>query len=155
MKKAILTLFLGGAFLVGMAQSEGPSKDAVVGGGPQLSVDKEIHDYGTIAQGANGTCEFTVTNTGDAPLIISNYKGSCGCTVPKCDTKPIAPGATTVITVRYDTKRVGPINKNVTITSNATNAPTKLVRIKGTVEAAKATPTSPVKETSPMAPVNN
>ncbi len=154
MKKAILTFFLGSAFLVGMAQTTA-APEQVVGGGAQISIDKEIHDYGTIAQGANGTCEFTVSNSGDQPLIISNCKGSCGCTVPKCDTKPVAPGASTVITVRYDTKRIGPINKNVTITSNASNSPTKVVRIKGTVEKAAATPTSPEKEKSPMAPVNN
>ncbi|MGV3637170.1 MAG: DUF1573 domain-containing protein [Flavobacteriales bacterium] len=121
--------------------------------GPQLSVDKEVHDYGTIAQGGNGTCEFTVTNTGDQPLIITNCKGSCGCTVPKCDTAPIMPGAKTTITVKYDTKRVGPINKSVTISSNATNTPEKIVRIKGTVEGAPETPTSPMKEASPMAPI--
>lgn len=124
-----------------------------VGGGPILTLDKEVHDYGTIAQGDNGTCEFTVTNTGDAPLIITNCKGSCGCTVPKCETEPIKPGAKTTITVKYDTKRVGPINKSVTISSNATNSPEKIVRIKGTVEAGPETPTSPVKEVSPMAPV--
>lgn len=150
MKKAILTLFLGSMFLVGMGQD---AANAVKGSGPMISVDKEVHDYGTISQGANGTCEFTVTNTGDAPLIINNCKGSCGCTVPKCDTKPVVPGESTVITVRYDTKRVGPINKSVTISSNAANSPTKIVRIKGTVEAAAATPTNPVKEASPMVPV--
>jgi hypothetical protein len=73
--------------------------------------------------------------------------------VPKCDTAPVKPGEKTVITVKYDTNRVGPINKSVTISSNATNAPEKIVRIKGTVEASATTPTSPVKEPSPMAPV--
>jgi hypothetical protein len=63
------------------------------------------------------------------------------------------PGGKTTITVKYDTKRVGPINKNVTITSNAANMPEKIIRIKGTVEGAPETPTSPVKESSPMAPV--
>ena len=111
-----------------------------------------MHDYGTIDQGANGTCEFKVTNTGDQPLIISNCKGSCGCTVPKCDTAPIAPGQSTLVTVKYDTNRSGPINKSVTISSNATNAPEKIVRIKGEVKAGATTPTSPVKEVSPMAP---
>lgn len=106
---------------------------AVGQSGPMLQVDKDVHDYGTIAQGANGECAFTVTNTGDAPLIITNCKGSCGCTVPKCDTAPIAPGQKSVITVRYDTKRTGPINKSVTITSNAVNEPDKVVRLKGMV----------------------
>ena len=50
--------------------------------GPSISLDKDIHDYGTIQQGANGTCEFTVTNSGTEPLILSRCKGSCGCTVP-------------------------------------------------------------------------
>ena len=94
--------------------------------------------HGTIKQGGNGECVFTVTNTGDQPLIISNCQGSCGCTVPKCETAPIKPGAKSSITVKYDSNRVGPINKSVTITSNATNAPSKVVRIQGTVEASAA-----------------
>ena len=123
--------------------------------GPMISVDKDVHDYGTIKQGANGTCEFTVTNTGDQPLIITNCQGSCGCTVPKCEKEPIKPGEKSVITVKYDTNRVGAFNKSVTIASNAGNTPSKIVTIKGTVEGSTAatTPTSPVKEVSPMAPV--
>jgi hypothetical protein len=152
MKKFFLTLAIAFTGLATFAQD---NAKPVGGTGPMISVDKEVHDYGNIAQGANGTCEFVVTNTGDAPLILTNCKGSCGCTVPKCDTEPIKPGAKTTITVKYDTKRPGPINKSVTISSNATNAPEKIVRIKGNVDAAEASPTSPVKETSPMAPVNN
>lgn len=150
MKKFILSLGLSAFFLGAMAQQEGK----MVGGtGAQISVDKEVHDYGKIAAGANGTCEFKVTNTGDQPLIITNCKGSCGCTVPKCDTAPIKPGQSTMVTVKYDTKRPGPINKSVTISSNAANAPEKIVRISGTVEPGPETPASPVKEQSPMAPV--
>ena len=150
MKKFIATLSLGALFLGAFAQ-----EGKMVGGtGPMISVDKEAHDYGAIDKGANGTCEFKVTNTGDQPLIISTCKGSCGCTVPKCDTAPVAPGASTIVTVKYDTNREGPIKKSVTISSNATNAPEKMVRIKGEVKAsATATPASPVKEVSPMAPV--
>jgi len=153
MKKFLLSLSLSALFLGAIAQD---NAKPVGGSGPMISLDKDVHDYGTIAYGANGTCEFTVTNTGDQPLILTNCKGSCGCTVPKCDTEPVKPGQKTTITVKYDTKRPGPINKSVTISSNATNAPEKIVRIKGTVDAAPATPaspTSPVKEASPMAPV--
>ncbi len=149
MKKLLLTFGLASLMLGAFAQDAKP----VGGTGPMLTIDKEVHDYGTMAQGGNGTCEFVVTNTGDQPLIITNCKGSCGCTVPKCDTEPVKPGGKTTITVKYDTKRVGPINKQVTITSNATNTPEKIVRIKGTIEGAPETPTSPVKEASPMAPV--
>ena len=106
---------------------------AIAQNGPMIQVDKEVHEYATIAQGANGECSFVVTNTGDAPLIITNCKGSCGCTVPKCDTTPIPPGQKSTVSVRYDTKRTGPINKSVTITSNAVNEPDKIVRVKGMV----------------------
>ena len=150
MKSLLLTISLGILSIGAFAQD---AAKAVGGSGPMISIDKEVHDYGTIAQGANGTCEFTVTNTGDQPLILTNCKGSCGCTVPKCETEPIMPGATTAITVKYDTKRVGAINKSVTVSSNATNEPTKVIRIKGEVAAAPESPSSPVKEASPMAPV--
>ncbi len=124
-----------------------------VSGGPEISVDKDVHDYGTIKQGANGSCEFALTNNGSEPLIISKAKGSCGCTVPEWPKEPIMPGKSAVMTVRYDTKRVGPINKSVTITSNATNASTKVVRIKGKVLASENTEDMPVKK-STMAPAN-
>ena len=73
-------------------------------GGPTLEMDKTVHDYGEIKQNADGNCSFKFTNTGDAPLIISNAKGSCGCTVPVWPKEPIAPGETSEIKVKYDTK---------------------------------------------------
>lgn len=151
MKKAILTFSLMLVAALGInfsaiAQDNGGT--VVTTDGPQLKVDKEVHDYGTIEQGADGTCTFTITNTGTAPLIISMCKGSCGCTVPTCPKEPIAPGASATITVKYDTKRVGPINKSVTITSNAANEPRKIVRIKGTVKA-KPTGSAPVNTGTP------
>ena len=103
--------------------------------GPEISKDKEVHDYGTIANGADGVCYFTITNTGSEPLVITKAKGSCGCTVPDWPKEAIAPGKSAKMSVKYDTKREGKINKSVTITSNATNAPTKVVRIKGEVLA--------------------
>lgn len=127
MKKVLLSMAL--AFgMIGGAMAQGQ-----VVTGPAISMDKEVHDYGDVPYGGDGTCTFVVTNTGTEPLIISQCKGSCGCTVPKCDQNPIAPGATSIITVKYDTKRPGPINKSVTVNSNAVNEPVKVVRIKGTV----------------------
>ena len=145
MKQFLTACFLiAGAFTVAIAQ------------GPSISLDKQVHDYGTISQGADGSCEFTVTNDGTEPLIISRCKGSCGCTVPKCEKTPIMPGATSAISVRYDTKRIGPINKSVTITSNASNEPTKVIRIKGKVEASDINNAggAPVKPASTGAPLN-
>ena len=101
--------------------------------GPKITFSKEVHDYGNIKYDGDPNCSFEFTNTGDEPLIISNAKGSCGCTVPEWPKEPIAPGAKGAIRVKYDTKRPGPINKSVTITSNAINSPDMIIRIKGEV----------------------
>ncbi|MEX1002949.1 MAG: DUF1573 domain-containing protein [Crocinitomicaceae bacterium] len=122
--------------------------DAQPNEGAVIEVDKEVHDYGTITQGDDGSCVFTVTNTGKEPLIISLCKASCGCTVPVCPQEPIAPGASAEITVKYNTSKVGPINKSVTITSNATNEARKVVRIKGNVKA-KPTGSAPLNSGGP------
>jgi len=157
MKKIVLVLSLMFIALIGtnvaVAQTTSGIEvaKAEVTDGPIISLDKEVHDYGTIENGANGICIFTVTNSGNAPLIISLCKGSCGCTVPKCTKEPIAPGASTEISVKYDTKRTGLINKTVTITSNAVNMPKQVVRIKGKVNA-KPTVGAP---TTTGGPVNN
>lgn len=103
--------------------------------GPQIEFERVEHDYGEIEQGGDGKTEFVFTNTGTEPLIISKAKGSCGCTVPEWPKEPIAPGAKSAIKVKYDTKRVGPISKSVTITSNSVDSSTTLLKIKGSVKA--------------------
>jgi hypothetical protein len=136
MKKLFFTLTLVFAALLG--------QQAVAQTGAKIEFNKETHDYGTIKNGADGACVFEFKNTGDSPLIISNAKGSCGCTVPEWPKEPIAPGAKGSIKVKYDTMRAGEINKSVTITSNAVNAADKVVFIKGTVLAPE-TPAEPAK----------
>jgi hypothetical protein len=132
MKNLLFTLCVGLMSMAAVAQAD---MKPVGGSGPMISVDKEILDYGTIQQGADGERTFMVSNTGDAPLIITQCQGSCGCTVPQCEKEPIKPGASSPVTVKYDTNRVGPINKTVTINSNAANEPAKTVKLSGTVEA--------------------
>ncbi|RFC55490.1 DUF1573 domain-containing protein [Brumimicrobium aurantiacum] len=133
MKKVLFTLSLLFTALFGMNTV---MAQAAVESGAKIEFEKETHDYGTISQYADGTCEFKFTNTGNEPLVISNAKGSCGCTVPQWPREPIAPGESGVIKVKYDTKRVGVIGKSVTLQSNAINTPTKTIRIKGNVKAA-------------------
>jgi hypothetical protein len=101
--------------------------------GAFIVVDKEVHDFGSVEFGSPSSCEFVITNTGVKPLTITSCKGSCGCTIPSCSELPILPNGTYTMIVKYDTKREGPINKSVTIWSNAVNEPVKVVRIKGSV----------------------
>jgi len=104
---------------------------------PEISFEKTVHDYGVVFQGGDGTCEFKFTNTGKEPLILSKPVSSCGCTVPTWPQEPILPGKSEVIKVTYNTNNIGPINKNVTVMSNAKTARVVLA-IKGSVVAKPA-----------------
>ena len=147
MKKALLSLLV--LFVASVAMN---TAIAQIETGAKIEFSKDTHDYGTVKYGADGTCTFEFKNTGNEPLIISTAKGSCGCTVPEWPKEPIAPGAKGTISVKYDTKRPGAINKSVTITSNAVNEPTKVIRIKGNVLPA---PESGAPVNSSGAPTNN
>jgi len=99
-------------------------------------------NYGTIDNGTTGYRFFKFKNTGNAPLVISSAKGSCGCTVPKWPSEPILPGESNFIKVKYDTKRTGAFTKYVTLTTNAKNSSTTRLKIYGTVNAPKSNKTA-------------
>ena len=104
--------------------------------GPGIKFEKTVHDYGTIEQGANGDCEFVFTNNGTEPLILSNVRSSCGCTIPSWPREPIMPGKSSAIKVHYDTNRIGGIAKSITVSTNGT--PERIVlSIRGTVTPKK------------------
>lgn len=111
-----------------------PSQTPQAASQDSIIFDKLQHDYGTIVQGGDGNCVFKFTNKGEKPLILSNVRSSCGCTVPQWPREPIAPGEKGEIKVKYDTKRLGSFNKSITINSNAANSVVRLL-IKGKVDA--------------------
>lgn len=113
------------------APAPAPAKD------PGWKFDKLEHDYGTIPKGAEPYCEFRLTNTSKEPLVIASAVGSCGCTVPEYPKEPIAPGATVIIKVRYDTQRLGHFEKQVTVNFAGQSVPA-ILKIHGTVEAPPA-----------------
>jgi hypothetical protein len=104
-----------------------------------ITVDKTIHDFGTIEDKGNVNAVFTVKNTAKVPILLSEVKASCGCTTPDWTKEPIAPGKTGKVTATYNPKgRVGPFEKSVTINvSIGDKIQTIVVKIKGTVVAAK------------------
>ena len=114
--------------------------------GAEITFKETNHDFGTIPFKGNGSYEFEFVNTGNEPLILTQPKSSCGCTVPEWPRKPILPGESDVVKVTYkNTDRPGSFNKYVTVFSNAkVNKEVKL-HIKGTVEA-QPTDASPLKD---------
>lgn len=92
------------------------------------------HDFGTVQEGPDAVTEFTFKNNGKEPIIIQKAQPSCGCTVPSFSNAPVAPGQTGTINVAYHTKgKPMPFTKTITVVSNAG---TKVLTIKGTVEKA-------------------
>lgn len=102
--------------------------------GPIMTLESLTVDYGDIKQGSEPLRTVAFTNTGTEPLVISNAKGSCGCTVPSWPREPIGPGESAVIEIRYDTKRLGGINKTVKLTTNDETG-TYVLRVKGNITA--------------------
>lgn len=91
-------------------------------------------NFGKVVAGEKVSHTYTFTNTGNEPLIISNAKGSCGCTVPEWPREPIAVGGTGEVTVVFDSKnKKGPRNQKVTLTAN-TDPPQTFIYLKGEVE---------------------
>ncbi|MDD5149730.1 MAG: DUF1573 domain-containing protein [Flavobacterium sp.] len=87
----------------------------------EFKANNNTVDYGTISKKSdNGVRSFEFTNTGDAPLIISNVLSTCGCTVPTKPTEPIMPGKKGKIDIKYS-MIPGPIRKTITVESNAVN----------------------------------
>ncbi|MFP4846920.1 DUF1573 domain-containing protein [Winogradskyella sp. PE311] len=101
-----------------------------------LKFKTEIVDYGTIVQNSDGMRIFSFTNTGDAPLLITKVKTTCGCTVPSYSKAPIMPGESGVLNIKYDTKRLGSFTKTITVTSNAEGG-NKILKIKGNIVTSK------------------
>ena len=149
MKKLLLTLgILFCTATMMSAQTSNPNPNA-----PDMKFEKTTHDYGTIKKGDNGDCEFKFTNTGKEPLIITNCRASCGCTVPSCPKEPIMPGQSSTIKVTYSTQRVGVINKQITITSNGKNSPLVLTITGNVLDTSSET--SPLKNNDGLSPKAN
>ena len=116
MKKLVFTLFL--AVISVMAFSQ----DGTEGNkGPIMTFESMTVDYGTIEQNGDPLRIVKFTNTGDEPLIITNARGSCGCTVPVWPKEPIMPGQESKIEIRYATNRIGQFSKTVRISTNEEN----------------------------------
>ena len=120
----------------GFAQAPAAEEEARA----EIYFEKTVHDFGTILQKGDGAYQFEFSNTGNAPLLLSNATSSCGCTVPSYPKTPVAPGEKGTIVVKYDTNRVGSFHKSVTVSSNAKSAPSVVLYIKGEVKAVPAEP---------------
>jgi len=107
---------------------------AVGKSGPAISFEKTVYDLGDVGQSTKNTCEFRFTNTGQAPLKITNVRRTCGCTVFQLDKKECAPGEAGLITVSYTVDRsTGLREKHIYVSSNDNEHPNLKLTIKARV----------------------
>lgn len=115
---------IGGLFLFGMAG---------IFSAQTISFENTTIDYGNIKTKSNGHRIFTFKNTGDKPLILSNVRASCGCTVPEWEQSPVLPGKTGQIKVEYNTNIQGNFKKSIEVYSNDPKKSRSILFIQGNV----------------------
>ena len=111
---------------------EAAERDAQAVYYPEMKFDETEFDFGTIEQGTPQEHTFSFTNTGKAPLVITNASSSCGCTVPSYTKEAIAPGETGELLVKFNGSGQNQVTKTVTVSAN-TEAGKEQIKIKAFV----------------------
>jgi hypothetical protein len=92
-----------------------------------MKFNKMKHDFGKIKADTDNKTSFTVTNTGNYPLVIEEVKASCGCTTPQKPNKPIMPGESDKIKVVFHPKENQLKDQNKTVRVLANTTPSEVV----------------------------
>ena len=124
--KQIIFIFMAILLATGMVSAQSKAV---------ISAEETSHDFGTIKE-ANGKVShtFKISNTGDAPLVLTRVIASCGCTTPEWTKEPIAPGKSGDIKITYDpADRPGPFAKTISVYSNGKTG-SYILTIRGEVE---------------------
>lgn len=131
MKKLLLLLVLPLFATIQLSAQNAPAAPANPNA-PVAKWDKMVFDFGDIEFNIPQTAEYTLTNTGKEPLIISSGRASCGCTNLKYSPEPILPGKSATVSATYNAAVQGMFTKTITITTNADPNPVVL-QLKGKV----------------------
>lgn len=141
MKQFFLCLMAAGILLAGCNQSNQANSGSAATNStavnsataPVMKFDSESHNFGKVTEGDKVVYDFKFTNAGKSPLIITDARASCGCTVPEWPHTPVKPGESASIHVVFNsTAKKGLVDKQVTVTAN-TNPPENRVHLIGEV----------------------
>lgn len=101
--------------------------------GPRIRLDRSVINFGEEKVGSIKSIEIPITNTGAAPLFISNVRGSCTCLDLKWPQDSIKPQETGLIRVKYKLANKGEFNQNIFISYNSSLFRPEEIKIMGTV----------------------
>ena len=100
---------------------------------PGIVFDTLTYDFGLLEKGCDATCRFSFVNRDEIPVIITNVKSSCGCTVQEWPREPVIPGGSGTIKVKYNTRITGTFQKTLQVHTSRNSQPIALT-IKGVVK---------------------
>jgi Protein of unknown function (DUF1573) len=110
------------------AETQATASTTPTGAMPKLEFDKTQHDFGNIKEGEIVKHTFKFKNVGEAPLLISDVKPTCGCTTTNFTKTPVTPGGEGEIELQFDSSgKSGPQHKPVTVLANVEGGQTQLV----------------------------
>ncbi|MDR1338499.1 MAG: DUF1573 domain-containing protein [Prevotellaceae bacterium] len=92
-----------------------------------VTTETPRQNLGMMKIGKIYTCTFILKNTGETPLVITDIRTVCGCTVPTWSRQPVAFGATTEVKVEVTPDTPGNFRKSVTVYGNVENTPLQLL----------------------------
>jgi hypothetical protein len=138
----LIITFIGVQFLAAQDQTAQPAAKT-------YAWNETTHDFGKIKQNDPAAVTFTVKNNGEAPLIMTAARSSCGCTVAEFTKEPIKPNESGIVKATYNSARAGAFTKTVTVTFDGIAAP-EVLTIKGEVEAPPAPDPVPAPAPAPV-----
>jgi Protein of unknown function (DUF1573) len=125
-------LFLLAAFVMAAFAGYSQAASTTTADYAIAAIDTQVFDFGKIKQGVPVTHEFSFTNKGKVPMIITNAQPSCGCTIPAWTKDPIPPGGTGFVKATFNAAAPGAFDKSVTVTANVESG-VVMLRIRGEV----------------------
>ena len=141
----LIITFIGVQFLAAQDQPVQTAQPAA----KTYAWNETTHDFGKIKQNDPAAVTFTVKNNGEAPLIMTAARSSCGCTVAEFTKEPIKPNESGIVKATYNSARAGAFTKTVTVTFDGIAAP-EVLTIKGEVEAPPAPDPIPAPAPAPV-----
>jgi len=128
--KRVFSFLILAIIFAGACKNSGKKIETVIPA--QMDFKETTFNFGAIPNGSEQKCSFEFQNTSKVPLVISTVIESCGCTISKWPKKPIRPGKSGIIEIKYKPAGAGLFRKSISVFSNAKNSPVHLY-IKGEI----------------------
>ncbi len=116
MKKAFFVCML--MCSVNLTQGQYKEESAIILEVSHMKWDQKVVNLGKVKLNNPSTATFRFTNNGSSPIIVTDVKASCSCTVAEYTKEPVTPGKSGLVTTQYNASKLGSFSKTVTVYYN-------------------------------------